>query len=90
MNQGKSLSPTILNVVVGVLVRHWDSLEAERSGRDIRNDNTTQPTGRTIRASNNGRRRTDEGHMQMKVNAEFYMRAAGWWPPLTWGGSRPC
>ena len=35
VTQGEPLLPTIFNVVVGVVVRHWESLVEEREGRDI-------------------------------------------------------
>ena len=47
ITKGDLLSPTICNVVV---VRHWESLVAERAGRDISDDDKkmAHPEGRTI------------------------------------------
>ena len=38
VTQGDPLSPTIFNVVVDVVVRHWESLVAEREEEDIRDN----------------------------------------------------
>ena len=61
MTQGDPLSPTIFNVVVDTVVRHWESLLVERSGRDSSNNNATQPAGMAIWESDNsgGGRRWD-------------------------------
>ena len=50
ITQGDPLSPTIFNLVVDVIVRHWESLVAERAGRDISDDDKkmAHPEGRTI------------------------------------------
>ena len=51
MTQGEPLLPTILNVVVDSVVRHWELLVTETAGGDNRDENkAVQPTeGRTIR-----------------------------------------
>ena len=36
MTQGGAVLPTIFNVVVELVVRHWESLMEERAGGDIR------------------------------------------------------
>ena len=51
VTQGDALSPTIFNVVVDVVVRHWESLVAEQEGGGSSDDHgdTAQAVGRTIR-----------------------------------------
>ena len=54
VTQGNPLLPTIFNVVVETVVRHWESLAAEIY-EDERSDNdTSHPASRTIRARANG------------------------------------
>ena len=72
MTQGEPLSPTIYNVVVYAVVRHCELLVAERAGVDIIKDDAAQPEGRTIRASDNGRRRTEEGDTWLKLKAVLF------------------
>ena len=60
MTQGDPQLPTIFNVVVYAVFCHWESLVVERDGGDIRNNDAAQTVGRTIRASNDGRRRMEE------------------------------
>ena len=52
--------PTIFNVVVDAMVRNWESFVEEIYGGDSSEDEVSQPEGRTIRASNNGRWRMEE------------------------------
>ena len=78
MNQGDPLSPTIFNVVVGTVVRHWESMMAEGVGGDDRDDSSDdevgQPEIRKIRVRNNKRRRTEEG---LKVQEEILYADGG-------------
>ena len=71
MTQGDQLSPTIFNVVVDAMVRQWESFVAEIAGGDSSKDEAEHPEGRTIRASNNGKWRTEEGHTRLKVKELF-------------------
>ena len=62
--QGDPLSPTIFNVVVDVVVRHWleglqaakEEKDAEGGGRDISRRCSTQMTGWSERRTPNGSR----------------------------------
>ena len=51
VTQGDSIPPTIFNVVVDAVVRHWESFVVEREGGDSNDGNgdVAQTTGRTIR-----------------------------------------
>ena len=60
MTKGDPLLPTIFNVVVDAMVRNWESFVEEIYGGDSSEDEVSQPEGRTIRASNNGRWRMEE------------------------------
>ena len=81
MTQGDPISSTIFNVVVYSVVRHWESLVVEGGGDNDRynssGDEATQPARRTIRARNDGHRRTEGGHMRLKVKAEFFYADGG-------------
>ena len=46
MTQGDPLPPTIFNVVVDAVVRHWGSLVGGRAGEDSSNDDMAQPAVR--------------------------------------------
>ena len=45
---------------------------AERAGEGSRDDAAANLEGRTIRASNNRRRRMEEGHTWLKVKSAFF------------------
>ena len=72
------LSPTIFNVVVDSVVRHWESLVTEGSGGDRSDDNAAQPARRTTRARENEQRQTEEGHTQLNVKAYFSTWTTVW------------
>ena len=79
--------PTIFNVVVDAVVRHWESLVAERAEGGISNDNedAAQPAGRTIRARDDRRWREEEGHTHLKVREAFLkcgLRVGGFHQPM--------
>ena len=59
-------------MVLDAVVFHWESLVAEIDGAGSSNDDATQPAGRTIWASGNVNRRTEEGHTRLKVKAVFF------------------
>ena len=56
------LSPTIFNMVVDVVIRHWESLVAEQVGVVSSNDNSDklQPNGRKIREMDEGQQWAEE------------------------------
>ena len=56
ITQGDPLSPTIFNVVVDVVVRHWESLVQERAGggRINGDGDMAQPSGGEIRERDDG------------------------------------
>ena len=85
ITQGNILSPTIFNVVVGALVRHWGSSVEERAKGDSSNDNRnmSHPAGRIVSEKGDGRRRVEEGHAMMTVKAGFLMWMTEWWLPPT-------
>ena len=76
MTQGYPMFPTIFNVVVDSVVHHWESLAVEGSGADGRDDSSSDEAGhperRTIGVHDDRRRRKEEGHTRMKVQAEFF------------------
>ena len=57
VTQGDPLSPTIFNVVVDAVVRHWEYLVAERERGDNSKDkgDVAQTSGRTIQDQYDGR-----------------------------------
>ena len=60
--QGEPLLPTIFNVVVDTVVRHWESLVAEGSGRDDSSrKEVAHPTRVKLRARDEGQCQTEEG-----------------------------
>ena len=64
MTQGESLSPTIFNLLVDAVVRHWEYLVAEQAGGGgISNDTNdmAQLAGRMIRARDNSQQQAEEG-----------------------------
>ena len=66
---------TIFNVVVDVVVCHWESLlMAEREGVDISGDKGygAQTAGRKIWDQNDGRQQAEEGHQGLTVKAAFF------------------
>ena len=79
MPQGDPLSPTIFNVVVGALVRHWESLVAEQVGgdRSDNNNDVAQPSGKTIRARDDGQWRAEEGNVRLKLKVAFFYADEG-------------
>ena len=68
VNQGKPLLPSIFNVVVEALVRHWEYLVAEGYGDDdsynSSGDEAAQPERQTIRECDDIKRLTEGGHMR--------------------------
>ena len=74
MTQGEPLFPTIFNVVVEVVVRHWEYWVAERAGEGSidDNDDAAQPAGNMIWARDDGQRQAEEGHAWLKVNVAFF------------------
>ena len=67
--------PTIFNVVLDAVVRHWESLvggQAGGGGGSNENGNTAQLAVRTIRERDDGRRRADEEHASLMVQALFF------------------
>ena len=75
MTEEDPLLPTIFNVVVDTVVRHWESLVAGATGEDIsNNDNETGQTteGRKIQGRDDGKRRVEKGHAQLKVQSYFF------------------
>ena len=71
VTQGEPLLTTILNVLVEAVVCHWEYLVAERDGGYSSDDDAEQTTGRTIRARDKRRRRTEEVHKRLKVKTAF-------------------
>ena len=71
---------TIFNVVVYVLVRHWDSLVEEQAegGSSDDNGHMLQTSERKIWEMDDCRRREEEGHARMTVKAEFLMCMMDW------------
>ena len=69
--QGDPLFPTIFNVVVDAVVRHWEYLVAEREEGDRSNEkgDVAQTMGRTIQDLDNGRRRDEEGHQGLMAKS---------------------
>ena len=65
--------PTIFNVVVDAVVRHWESLVAERDGGNISDDEggAEQTAGRTIRERYDGQLWAEERHARLTVKAEL-------------------
>ena len=65
------LLPTIFNVVVGAVVRHWESLVEEWVGVCISKDkgNIVQTAWKKILVRDNDRRRSEEGHTSLMVKA---------------------
>ena len=55
MTHGDPLSPTIFNVVVDAVVRHWEPLVEEIDGGDRINNNAAQLLDRTIRKNGDGK-----------------------------------
>ena len=83
---GDPLSPTIFNVVVDTVVRHWESLMTEGAGRDDNSgDKVAKPEQRTLRAGGDGRRRTEEG---LKVREAIFYADGGMVASTDPGGSR--
>ena len=74
VTQGDPLLPTILNVVVDVMVCHWESLLSEQEGQDSSSDkrDVAQTAGRTIWDRDDGRQRAEEGHQLMTLKAAFF------------------
>ena len=75
VTQGDPLSPTIFNVVVDVVVRHWESLlVAEQGGGESSDDegNRAQMAGRKIQDRDGRRQWSEEGHQRLTVKAEFF------------------
>ena len=73
VTQGNPLAPTIFNVVVDVVVRHWESLVAERGWGSSADDiDTAQTAGRTIQEQDAGRWQGGEGHARLTVKAELF------------------
>ena len=74
MTQGGTLSPTIFNVVVDSVVRHWELLiVGEMGGYNSDDGKAVQPTeGQTIRGRYDGRRQVEEGHVWLKVQAVIF------------------
>ena len=72
--QGNPLLPTILNVVVDVVIRHWEYLVEEQEEVDSSSDKgyVEQTAGLTIRDQDDGLRQTEEGHQQLTAKAEFF------------------
>ena len=69
LTQGDPLLPTIFNVVVDTVVRHWESLVVKKARwGNSDDDEARQPEeGRTIQERDNGKRRVEEGHVRLKV-----------------------
>ena len=55
VTQGEPLLATTFNVLVGAVVRHWESMAEERAGGDSSDDDMPHLTGRKIWANNGGR-----------------------------------
>ena len=72
VTQGYPLPPTILNMVIDTVVRHWESLVEEIDGVDNSEDDATQLVVRTIRDSENWWRHTEEEHTRLKVKAASF------------------
>ena len=73
-------------VVVDAVVRHLESLVAEKYGGGSSNNDVAQPVGRKIQASNDGRRGKEERHTRLKLKAAFFYAEDGmvasidlWW-----------
>ena len=64
--------PNIFSVVVDAVFRHWESLVEEKTGRDSKDKDAAQTSGRTIRESGDGQRRMEELHTRLKVRVEFF------------------
>ena len=80
VTQGYPLSPTILNVVVDAVVRHWESLVAEQEGGYSSGDDRDgeQTEGRTIQGQDYGQQQAEEGHQRLTVKAHCFMPTMGW------------
>ena len=68
------------------MVRHLESLVAEKYGGGSSNNDVAQPVGRKIQASNDGRRGKEERHTRLKLKAAFFYAEDGmvasidpWW-----------
>ena len=74
VTQGDPLSPNIFNVVVGAMVRHWESLMAEQEGEYSRGNNgdREKTAGRMIWDRDDGRQRAEERHKRLTVKAAFF------------------
>ena len=75
LTQGDPLLPTIFNMVVDAVVRHWESLlVAEREVGKSSGDkgNGAQTVGRLIRDRDDGRKWAEEGHQQLTAKAAFF------------------
>ena len=57
-----------------IVLRHWESLVAERDGGDSINDegDTAQMVGRKIRERDDRRWQVEEGHARMMVKAALF------------------
>ena len=72
MTQGDPLPLTILNVVMDTVVQHWESLVTESSGKKRDDDEAGQTVaGRMIWGRDDGQRKAEERHVQLKVKAAF-------------------
>ena len=73
--QGELLLPTIFNVVVDAVVRHWEYLMEEGYGgddSDRRSGNeAAQLERQTIMVRDDRQRRTEEGHIWLKVQDDI-------------------
>ena len=74
VTQGDTLLPTIFNVVVDVVVRHWEYLVGERSKGVSSDDNvdTSQKAERKIWERDNRQRQAEEGRASLKKKATFF------------------
>ena len=63
--------PTIFNVVVDTVVRHWESLVVKKARWGNNDDDEAgQPEeGRKIQEMDNRQRRVEEGHVRLKVKS---------------------
>ena len=72
---------TIFNVVVDLVVRHWEYLMAEGTVGAYRDysssDEVAQTVIGTIRARGDVRRWTEEGHTRLKVREAFFYTDSG-------------
>ena len=90
VTQGDPLSPTIFNVMVDAVIRHWESLlVAEQEGGESSGDkgDGTQTEGRTIQDQDDRRQWAEEVHKRLTVKVAFLMTTMGWLLPQTWVGS---